>query len=210
MIKILSGVPVYNGVQPEPFLSFLILSQASGKAEQRGTYELRWCTPGPRGNIVTKRNVLSQLAIHHNADYLLMMDDDMVVPSNLLDNLLRRNVDIVSPLFFRSTPPVDPLIYTLNEFKEITTYYDYPKNAIFETSANGTGVMLIKTEVLMAMGDPIWRGLADPEIAEDVEFCLRARGLGFKTWCDSTVEVRQMSLPVGVGSEIYEQTRLTR
>ena len=211
MIKMLAGVPVYNAVQPEPFINFLILSQASGIAEKDGRYTVRWCVPGPKLKTVTARNILSKLAIEEGADYLLLMDDDMVVPSNLLDHLLRRNKDVISPIFFRSTPPIDPLVYVLNEFGERTPYYDYPKNALFETTGgNGTGVMLIKTEVLKAMGDPIWRGLVDPEIAEDIEFCVRARELGFTTWCDSTVEARQMSLPIAVGSEVYDSTRLTR
>ena len=211
MIKILAGVPVYHAVDPEPFMNFLVLSQASGRAEAEGKYGIRWCVPGPKIKTVSARNILSQLAIAGNADYLLIMDDDMVVPSNLLDYLLRRNVDIISPIFFRSNPPIDPLVYTLNEFGERVPYYDYPRNALFETrGGNGTGVMLIKTEVLRAMGDPIWRGLVDPEIAEDVEFCVRARELGFRTWCDSTVEARQMSSSIAVGSEIYDSTRLTR
>jgi hypothetical protein len=210
MLRILVAVPVYHAVEPEPFLNFLILSQASGQAEREGRYAIRWCVPGPKCKTVTARNTVSQLAIVGEADYLLLIDDDMVVPRDLLDHLLRRDVDIISPIFFRSNPPIDPLVYTLGEFGDRIPYYDYPKSTIFETTGgNGTGVMLIKTQVLKAMDVPIWRGMIDPEIAEDIEFCDRARKLGFRTWCDSSVEARQMSLPIAVGSAIYEANRLT-
>jgi hypothetical protein len=211
MIKVLAAVPVYHSVEPEPFLNFTVLSQATGRAEAEGKYSVRWCVPGPKMKTVAARNVASKLAISGGADYLLLMDDDMVVPKDLLDHLLRRNVDIISPIFFRSMPPIDPLVYTLDEEGNRMPYYDYPQSALFETpGGNGTGVMLIKVAVLQAMDDPIWRGLVDQEIAEDIEFCQRARALGFKTWCDSTVEARQMSLPIAIGALHYESERLTR
>ena len=210
MIKIVAGIPMYHSVQPEPFMNFLVFSQVTGMAEKEGRYGVRWCVVGPKFKTVTARNIVSQLAISGGADYLLLMDDDMTVPRNLLDVLLRRNVDIVSPIFFRSEPPVDPLVYVFNEFGDRVPYYDYPKNSIFETpGGNGTGVMLIKIEVLKAMEAPIWKGLVDPEIAEDVEFCDRAHKLGFKTWCDSSIEAGQMSASVVVGSKAYEDSRLT-
>ena len=211
MIKILAGVPCYNSVQPEPFLNFLTFSQRTGIAESNGLYSVRWCVPGPRMKTVTARNILSALAIEGKADYLLLIDDDMVVPKNLLDSLLRRNVPIVSPIFFRATPPIDPLVYDLAPPGYRLPYYDYPKNALFETGGgNGTGVMLIATEVLMAMTDPIWVGSTDPDIGEDIVFCDRARSLGYKSYCDSTIEARQMSSPVAIGAAHYDETRLTR
>jgi hypothetical protein len=209
--KIMAAVPVYHAVEPEPFLNFLILSQWAGKAELEGRYAVRWCVPGPKTKTVTARNIVSNLAIAGELDYVFLIDDDMVVPKDTLDILLRRNVDIVSPIFFRSVPPIDPLVFTFDRFGDRVPYYDYPKQAIFETpGGNGTGCMLIKVDVFRAMDPPIWRGEVDAEISEDIEFCTRARSLGFKTWCDSTVEARQMSLPVAIGSPHYEQGRLTR
>lgn len=208
--KVLIGVPSYDSVQPEPFLNFLILSQASGRAEAEGKFATRWCVPGPRVPRVVARNTISQLAIAGGADFVLLVDDDMVLTGDLLEHLLRRDVDIVSPIFFRSTPPIDPLVYTFDDFGDRVPFYDYPKQAIFETpGGNGTGCILIKVEVLRAMDVPIWRG-NESGLAEDIDFCDRAGALGFKTWCDSCVEARQMSLPVAIGSPHYEAGRLTR
>ena len=211
MIKIFCGIPIYHAVEPEPFLNFLMFAQYCGIAEKEGKYSVRFCTPGPKCKTVSARNIISKLALAAGADYVLMMDDDIVVPRTILDHLLRRDVDIVSPLFFRSNPPIDPLVYVLDDLKGRVPYYDYPKNAIFEApGGTGTGVMLIKTKVLKNMEAPIWVGAKDPEIAEDINFCDRALKLGYKTYCDSTIECRQMSLPVAVGSQHYEQERLTQ
>jgi hypothetical protein len=210
-LKIIAAVPTYHAVEPEPLINFLVFSQATGKAEERGEYAVRWCVPGPKIPIVVARNAASALSVEFNTDLLLLIDDDMVVPANLLDVLLKRDVDIISPLFFRSNPPIDPLIFEFDKDGNRVPMYDYPKNALFETPAgSGTGVMLIKTSVLKALGSPYWRGTSDPTIGEDVDFCDRARKLGFRTWCDSSVEVRQMNLPVSVGSAHYDQYRLTR
>ena len=208
--KILGMVPVYSAVQPEPFLNFLILSQYTGKAELEGRYAVRWITPGPKWSVVDARNTASKLVIEEDLDWLFMIDDDMVVPKDILDHLLRRDVDIISPIFFRSAGGIDPLVYTIDRFGDRTPIYDYPKNAIFETpGGNGTGAMLIRGSVLKEMAGitPIWQNRGE---GEDVDFCDRARQRGFKTWCDSTVEVRQMSLPVAIGAAHYEASRLTR
>ena len=209
--KIIATVPCYHAVEPEPFINFLVLSQATGKAEQRGEYSVRWCVPGPKIPTVIARNTASAFVIEYNTDYLLLIDDDMAVPANLLDVLLRRNVDIISPLFFRSSPPFDPLIFEFDEGGNRVPMYNYPKNAVFETPAgSGTGVMLIKARVLRLMGSPYWIGSTDPTMGEDMDFCDRARRLGFRTWCDSSIEARQMSLPIAIGSSHYGRQRLTR
>jgi hypothetical protein len=202
--KILIAVPVYHSVQPEPFIRFLIFSQYTGYAETIRKYEVRWCVPGPKMKTIIARNTASHTAIEGGADFLLLIDDDMVVVPGLIDKLLVHDVDIVSPLFFRSTPPIEPLIFDIDELGNYVPIYDYPENALFETpGGSGTGVMLIKTEVLKAMDIPIWGGSAGLPYGEDVEFCKRARELGFRSWCDSSIKIGQMSLPVSVGEQQY-------
>lgn len=204
VIKILATVPVYDAVTPAPYISHLILSQESGKAEAAGKYSLRWCVPGPKAKVVIARNHASQLALSGGADYLLLIDDDMVLPHTMVEKLLAHDVDIVSPLFFRSMPPIEPLCFDVDELGNTMPIMHYPKNALFETpGGSGTGVMLIKRRVLEAMDVPIWKGTIDPTVGEDVFFCRRARALGFKSWCDSSIKVSQMSVPVPVGEKEF-------
>lgn len=203
---VLISVPTYQAVQPDPFIHFLTFSQETGKAESAGRYSARWFVPGPKIKTVVARNAASQIAISGGADYLLLIDDDMVVPCNLLDLLLRHDVDIVVPLFFRATPPIEPLIFDIDELGDRIPIYEYPKDALFEVPGGaGTGVMLIKIDVLKAMDVPIWRGSIDPTYAEDIEFCRRAKELGFRVWCDSSTKIGQMSLPVAIGEKHYKR-----
>lgn len=202
--KILATVPCYNAVQPVPYITHLILSQEAGKAQLQGRYDLRWCVPGPKVKVVIARNTASQICLTCGGDYLLLIDDDMVVPHDMVERLLDHDVDIISPIFFRSNPPIEPLVFDIDEHGNTMPIMDYPKNALFETpGGSGTGVMLIKRKVLEAMDVPIWKGSIDPTIGEDVLFCRRARVLGFRSWCDSSVKVAQMSVPIPVGEEYY-------
>lgn len=202
--RILATVPVYHAVEPIPYMTHLILSQESGRARERGQYDLRWCVPGPKAKVVVARNMASQICLNSGGDYLLLVDDDMVVPYDMVASLLRHDVDIISPIFFRSMPPIEPLVFDVDELSNTMPIMNYPKNALFETpGGSGTGVMLIKRQVLEVMEVPIWKGSIDPTIGEDVVFCRRARALGFKSWCDSSVKVSQMSVSVPVGEEQY-------
>ncbi len=209
--RILATVPVYNAVQPQPFISFLIMSQKSGIAEAEGRYAIRWMVPGPKIKTVKGRNMASQTALAGNADMLLLIDDDMVCPADMIERLLVHDVDIVSPLFFKTNEVIEPLVFDHDELGNYVPIYEYPQNALFEApGGTGTGVMLIKIEVLKAMDIPIWRGSIDPSYGEDVDFCKRARALGFRTWCDSSIKVGQMSVPVAIGENAYRASMLTR
>jgi hypothetical protein len=123
----------------------------------------------------------------------------------MLDHLLFNDVDIVVPLFFKANKVIEPLIFDIDGLGNIVPIYDYPKDSLFEVPGGaGTGVMLIKTDVLRAMDEPVWRGSVDPTYSEDIEFCKRARSLGFRVWCNSSVKVGQMNLPIEIGEEHYK------
>ena len=202
--RILATVPVYHAVEPSPYITHLIMSWEAGKAEARGKYALRWCVPGPKIKTVIARNHVSQLAMTGGADFLLLIDDDMVVPFDMVEKLMAHDVDIISPIFFRSNAPIEPLVFDIDKNGNTMPIMDYPKNSLFETpGGSGTGVMLIKRKVLVALEVPIWKGSIDPTVGEDVLFCRRARALGFRSWCDSAVKVSQMSVGFPVGESQY-------
>jgi hypothetical protein len=79
---------------------------------------------------------------------------------------------------------------------------NYPVDQLFEAPAGtGTGVMMIKTEVLNAMERPYFFHPRDPSKGMDLTFCRRAREAGFKAYCDSSILVEQMKIPGSVGFE---------
>jgi hypothetical protein len=202
--KVLVAIPSYNAVQPYPFIHFLTFSQETGRAEATGKYIARMCVPGKVKTVVA-RNAATRIAVSDGADLLLLIDDDMSVPPDVIERLMAHDVDIVVPIFFKPST-VEPLIYEFDKLGCLVPMFNYPENCLFEVpAAAGTGVMMIKTEVLKAMDEPIWVGSVDPTYAEDVEFCRKAKKLGFKIWCDSSVKVDQMSAPEPIGERHYKR-----
>jgi hypothetical protein len=203
--RILCSIPVYHAVDPLPFLQFLDVAQATGLAEAAGKYSVRWLVGGPKVKTQNVRNISCAAAVKGKATHLAFVDDDMILqPSNIFEILLGHDKDIVSPLFFRSSGNFDPLVFHLNGNGEPQPMRDYPKNALFEaTGGVGTGVMLIKREVLEALPEPWFFYPQNSNRSMDLDFCLRAIAKGFSVWCDTSIIVKQMGMPKTVGEEDY-------
>jgi hypothetical protein len=54
--------------------------------------------------LISSRNIILDYAISNNYDYLLMLDGDVIVPSNILSGLLAHKVEVVSGLYFNIFP----------------------------------------------------------------------------------------------------------
>lgn len=211
MHKILACLPVYHAVEPLPFMNFLRLAQEVGNAEAAGRYRLRWMVAGPKVKTHKARNNAARQALADQATHLLFIDDDMCVPAGMLDYLLEHDVDVVSPLFFRCAGDLAPLVFQLDQRGEPEVWEQYPRNQLFEApGGTGTGVMLIKTDVLAAMEEPWFFYRPDSERSMDVNFCMMAREKGFRTWCDSRLICQQMGLPRAVGEPEWLQQQVMR
>jgi hypothetical protein len=207
--RILINVPVYNSVEALPFIKFLVFSQATGKAEAAGKYSVRWNIGGPGVRLNLARNAAAEIAINNEADYLFMVDDDMLLPENILEQLLALDLPIVAPIFFRSGVPFDPLVYDISPGGTYpVSMINYPLDQVFEAPGGvGGGVILIKTEVLKAMDRPHWYYPIDPARGTDLEFCENARLAGFPSFCDSRILVQQMAASQPIGQEQWEARR---
>lgn len=203
--RILCSVPVYHALDPLPFMSFLDVSQETGRAEVAGKYSVRWLVGGPKVKTQIVRNISCRTTLTGGASHLAFVDDDMLLgPRDIFERLLAHDKDIVSPLFFRAAGNFDPLVFHLDGDGEPCPITDYPKDTLFEAPAGvGTGVMLIKREVLEALEDPWFFYPQQSTRSMDVDFCLRAIAKGFKVWCDTSIIVKQMGLPKPVGEEDF-------
>jgi hypothetical protein len=210
MDRILCCIPTYDGPGAQTFFRFLMLAAAAGQAEAAGQYQVRWNVGGPRVKVQNVRNQACQYAILGQAHYLAFIDDDMVVPENLFARLLAADKPIVSPIFFRNANPYDPLVFNLGTDGEPYPMSHYPVDQVFAAPGGvGTGVMLIRVEVLRAMQDdePWFRYPADSGRSMDLDFCLRAARHGYVSYCDSSLLVEQMGLPQPCGKAQWEMRR---
>lgn len=154
------------------------------------------------------RNSLAQKAIVEKFDRVLWLDSDMTFEPDLLERLtedLEEGRDFVAGLYVTRKPPSKPVIFNkvgyerVGETREVipkaTTYWDYPKDDIFEIAAAGFGGVLMNTSLIKEIYDKY--GLPFTPVlgfGEDISFCLRAAELGKKMYCDSRIKMGHVGI----------------
>lgn len=168
--------------------------------------------------IYDSRNQLAKQAMKAKADYILWLDSDMTFPADTMQKMIKHmedGKDIVSALYFRRRVPFTPVLFKKLEYEEkdgqVWTSWEgfdnYPKDSIFELEGAGFGCVMTKTEVLEDMFLN-YRTAFDPlgGFGEDLSFYLRAKDLGYKVYCDSTIKCDHIG-QVMVNEKVYESTR---
>lgn len=145
----------------------------------------------------------------NQSDYLLYVDDDMILPNDSIDRLLAHNKEIIGVNSYSRTLPLSSTVMMMDEKGE---YKDPSKNTefamkvpeeLFEVLAVGTGVALIKMEVFETINKPWFKFDIHRDgymiQGEDAWFCSQARKEGYKIWCDGSLEIGH------IGSYIYQK-----
>ena len=147
--------------------------------------------------IYESRNTLAKQAIATKADYIMWLDSDMTFAPDTMTRLqqhMEEGKDIVTGLYFRRRPPFTPVLFkTLERIDEDSARHenfdDYPSDSLFEIGGCGFGCVMTRVSILEDVMlnyhkcfDPVC------SIGEDLAFCLRARELGYKIYCDSTIK----------------------
>lgn len=144
--------------------------------------------------IYSSRNDLAVRAIKMGADYVFWLDSDMVFSPDVLKRMFanKDKGDIITGVYYRRVPPFSPVLYEKLDFneKDECSWKEYEEvpEGVFEVAACGFGCVLLPTDIFIdvqsrfgAMFNPIGG------TGEDLSFCWRARQLGFKIVCDSTI-----------------------
>ena len=157
----------------------------------------------PGSLVYAAREDLAREAVARKFDYTLWIDSDMVFQPDFMLKMLENDKDILCSLFFRRKPPYTPALYKKlraglkPEENEIEGYEDYPRDSVFEVDACGFAGVLVKTkvfeDVLNKYGSVF---IPIPGFGEDISFCLRARNLGYKIYCDSRIKMGHISMSV--------------
>jgi hypothetical protein len=134
--------------------------------------------------VYVAREQAVEACLQSDYDALLFVDSDMVVPMDLLTRLVDANKDIISALAFRRVPPYEPCIFKKCDRGDMQFWLDYPKGLI-EIQGVGMACTLIKRKVLETVQKPYF--FPEPNIGEDLSFCIRAREAGFKIFCDTNM-----------------------
>src|SRR5215510_3362000 len=139
----------------------------------------------PRYSIDRARNEAAKMALMLEADYLMFVDDDVLLPitqnNHIFKSLVEADKDIIAAsvrirgypfnrMAFKYTDP-DPT----NRKRALDFYNDKhdPEHPIVDVDALGFSTCLIKVDVLKPMDPPYF--ITSPNGTEDVYFCVRAQ-----------------------------------
>lgn len=201
-IKVLYAEPSGGLVDAAVFDNRKDFFMELSKWKHHSKFDFLTCSTG-RMHTSYAREILAEEALKLNTDFILFIDDDMMVPKDMFPHLMKHadKADIIAPLCFQRIPPYNPVLYKLNYDTDkngtITCHSDnitdYPINATFNPDAVGFGVVLIKTEVLKKLPKPWF--FSNTALGEDIYFCLRAKQMGFKTLVDTRIKIGHMANP---------------
>ena len=136
------------------------------------THEFALWTPN-RMTIDTCRNTACRVALEHEFDYVLMLDDDVLVPVDAYTRLLAADKDIVAGWTIIRGYPFNNMHFVKSGENGLT-FYDGPQTeGILEVDAVGCSLTLIKCELLKKMAPPFF--MTGTSHTEDIYFCCKAK-----------------------------------
>ena len=186
-MRILIAVPCMDQV-PVPFC------QSLARLEKVGECVLAM----KAGSLIyTSRNDLATIAIKIEADYVFWLDSDMVFKPDTLvrmvETLQKNKLDILTGLYFRRVQPFTPVLFDKldmdmdSDVLDWSEFKDIPEE-LFEVGGCGFGCVLMDTGVFLDVQGKYGNMFAPMgNNGEDVAFCVRARGCGYKIYCDPSI-----------------------
>lgn len=200
-MNVLIAVPTFETIYPDTFKSIYDLDVSGHEV----SFEY------VRGYDCAKaRNTIAQMAIERKADYVFMVDNDMVLPKDALQNLIEGGKDVVSGYCaHRGTNNVyDGRTTAFRLYDESgKAYFDYTKEAMYtgqemrqfrengeykiQIHGGGAACTLIKTRVFQKLHFPWFKWIEydkDRQLSEDLYFCEQCRKAGIQMFVDSRVE----------------------
>lgn len=222
--KIAMSIPSEGHTLPEAYDNHLVLSfhlgvmQEQWKAENRPIqYEFYWYTTG-RILTALAREKLMEEAIKGGMDYILMYDDDMILPIDMVECMIQDmeqnpQIDILAPLAHMRNAPHYAVIYTTTEGYDEdnhTPYFtnafvkNYPKDTLTECDAVGFGAVMIKLDMVKNMKPPYF--FSTTGSGEDIYFCMKARQeADARVFMDTRIKLGHISAPRIIDEEYYEK-----
>jgi hypothetical protein len=217
-LLVVVGIPILGGTPAASYHDRLMMFKYLGHREESDFHnqvDPHYCfTLNVTGDILVQyaRERFAESVIEMDADYLFMIDDDMLAPPDLFYRLAENDKDICAALAFTRNPDHKPVIYDVIEGKDPVTgkdYYvnkfamNYPRNTLVECDAVGFGAVLIKRKVIDAMKTPRFMGLSG--CGEDITFCHKAKKLGFEVWMDTRVKLGHLGAPTIITEEYSDE-----
>ena len=161
--------------------------------------------------IVESRNILRDRMLKGKYDYFLSLEQDVIPPANVIEQLIRHEKNIVSGVYYKlyavnvkgkdgmvkQKKTLLPLVFTFSNEKDKMNVC-YPKDVegdhFFKIRACGLGCVLISKRVLEKV-----KFRYDPAKStfDDFLFCSDALDRGFDIYTDTSVKCKHLFLQKG-------------
>lgn len=190
--RVLIGVPGFAGVQPEVQENFFAFAYHCGRYARDYDFCLKILTKREQ---FRARNHLVDLAIMNECDYLLMLDDDMVIPQDLFLKLVSHDKDVIGCLYYQRGGAYHPVLMRQKSAKdgfrsiEFLNHFDKAlvQPGVHPVDVIGGGCLLFKVDVFRTMQQPyFW---VDGIVGTDVSICTRLREAGIQPYADTSIEL---------------------
>ena len=199
-MKILIAVPTFENIYPDTFKSIYGLDSAGHEVffDYIRGYD-----------VATARNKIAQAAIDEGADYVLMVDNDVVLPEDVLVNMTDDLKDVCLGYYahrdtdniYRGRTSVCKLLKP-----DGAKYFNYPLESEYTAAelqelreggttklqihGGGMGCALINVDLFRSLNYPWydWVNYADDNrgtLSEDLYFCERCRKKGIPIYTDT-------------------------
>ncbi|MCH9739506.1 MAG: hypothetical protein K0U38_01505 [Epsilonproteobacteria bacterium] len=166
----------------------------------------------------SNRNHMLKEYLETDVDYILHIDADQIYPADIIDKLVKANVDIIGSVYFKRSKPYDPVVYVksgneVNPYRPVDLKGYGPHH--YEVDGIGFGGMLVKMDVYRKMGDDKWmvygKNFHNPtkdthKETHDLVFCQTAQKYGYKIYVHNGVQCYHIA-EVPIGKEDYERCR---
>lgn len=215
-IKVMTSEPSAGLVDCQVFDNRIDFYMELARLEARSKFKFFTGNTG-RMSINYAREAMASAAIEQGMEYILMMDDDQIVPRDMFERLYATaqstRADIVSPMVTQRLHPFNPVMWKQSWFegggqKSISNEFitDYEPNSIVECDAVGFGVVLIKVDMIKRIKQP--RFFSNTHLGEDIFFCIKAKGeAGAKIVMDTAIKVGHLRPPQLATEHDYVKVR---
>lgn len=205
-----SNKPVLVGIPTSEVGRFMLFTISLAGTQQPHGSRLH---ASASANVIENLNAIIK-DMHPEEETLWILGDDHVWQHDCLEILLGEmdanpDIDIIVPLVAKRNPPwvlviMEKLDGVLDE-QGYQMYRTIPFNevpvepATWEIDAAGSAGMLIRREVLEAVGEPWFSSTPDVEgrtvvMNEDVAFCTRAKSLGFRVFATNKATMGHLGI----------------
>lgn len=195
--RVLIGIPSFGGIVVESQESYMGMCYRAGRDAVDFDFSMNI---GYRQEQFRGRNRLVHDALGAGCSHILMLDDDMIVPNDLIPRLLAHDKDVIGALYYQRGGQYHPVImehivadgmhdwqFIRHTDERITT-----NRGLHEVDVIGGACMLFKTDVFNKLTPPYFAPELSTDgasLGTDISVCNRLRNAGFQIYCDTTIEL---------------------